>query len=330
MNKKRPSVSMSRAAFSIMLSCWCVHVSAASWTLATQRGPAFSASDGGDGDSAAPIVSANGRYVLFASSADNLVLNNSSNAIVGPLAPKLNVFLRDRTNGTTSLVSLDYSGAGGGNGDSIPIEISIDGRLILFESSASNLVPGDTNNAADVFVRDLTTATNLLVSTSTTGGVGNGGSRGSVMSPDGRSVAFVSAASNLVANDTNGIPDVFVRDLQNNVTLLASTGARTTGTGSGSEAPMMTPDGRYVAFYSTATNLVAGVATRREIYVRDLVGATTILASTNAQTTAAEVVGTTNLAFYDHNISDDGQYVAFQASSADSNSKAYKAISRPS
>src|ERR1019366_9965343 len=116
----------------------------------------------------------------------------------------------------------------------------------VLESSASDLVVGDTNNATDVFVRDMVSGATLLVSVSTNGQVGNGASRSPAMTPDGRYVAFVSAANNLVAGDTNGIPDVFVRDLQANVTTLVSVGARSASTSSltGPEAPDIRPDGR--------------------------------------------------------------------------------------
>src|SRR5262249_10132676 len=155
-----------------------------------------------------------GRYVLFASTANNLVLSSSNNPL--PMIPlaKLNVFLRDRANGTTTLVSVNLAGTGGGNGDSVPTALSTDGRYPLFESSASDLIAGDTNGVADVFVRDLVSNSTVLVSVSTNGGAANGVCRGSTMTADGRYVAFVSAANNLVADDTNGIPDVFVRDLQ--------------------------------------------------------------------------------------------------------------------
>jgi len=110
----------------------------------------------------------------------------------------------------------------------------------------------------------------------TNGTSGNGSSRGSVMTGDGRYIAFVSTASNLVPGDTNNIADVFVRDLQAGTTTLASVGATTntippvSGSVFGSESPEITPDGHYVAFYSNATNLVPGVATNGEIFVRDL------------------------------------------------------------
>ena len=230
------------------------------------------------------------------------------------------MFLRDRTNGTTTLVSVNLTGTGGGNGDSLPAALSANGRYACFESSASDLVPGDTNNATDVFVRDLVGGTTLLVSVGTSGGVANGASRSPVMTPDGRYVAFVSAASNLVAGDTNGIPDVFVRDLQARVTTLVSMGAMSasppadSGVHYGSsEAPEITPDGRYVAFYSTATNLVPGVTNVGDIYVRDLVGGTTVWASTDARTAVQNALGSADAICFNHALSDDGQFVAYEA-----------------
>src|SRR5262249_9200641 len=157
--------------------------------------------------------------------------------------------------------------------------------------------------------RDLLNNTTMLVSAATNGGVGNGICRGSVMTPDGRFVAFVSAANSLVANDSNNIPDVFVRDLLGGVTTLASVGAQSTNSLplSSSESPEITPDGRYVAFYSSATNLVPGATGGGEIYVRDLVAGTTVWASTNAHM----LLGPGAFS-YDHAISADGLYVAFE------------------
>jgi Tol biopolymer transport system component len=283
--------------------------------------PAQAPPSGGSGDSWAPLISPDGRYVLFASTANNLLVASNSLPIPALFPPKLNVFLRDRTNGTTALVSINLSGVGGGNGDSWPTGLSTNGRYALFESSASDLVPGDTNNATDVFVRDLVAGTTLLVSASTNSGVGNGASRSAAMTPDGRYVAFVSAASNLVPGDTNGIPDVFVRDMQGGSNILVSVGAQAAGSvygfaTSSSESPAMTPDGRYVAFYSTATNLVAGVTNVGDIYVRDLSLGTTVWASTYARTALQAAQGTGSAACYNHVLSADGQFVAYEASPA--------------
>ena len=271
---------------------------------------------GGCSDSLAPIISPDGRYVLFASLANNLVLNSSNLPIPASFPSKLNVYLRDRTNLTTVLVSVNLSGLAGGNGDSLPAGLSANAQYVLFESSANDLVPGDTNNAADIFVRDLVAGTTRLVSVSTNGGLGNGASRGSVITPDGRYVAFVSEASNLVAGDTNGIADVFVRDLQAGTTTLASVGAIASGKpgGSSSELPDITPDGRYVAFYSTAINLVPGGVNSGDIYVRDLVSGTTTWASSGALAAVQSVMSATTVAAYNHVLSADGQFVGYQAS----------------
>jgi Tol biopolymer transport system component len=269
---------------------------------------------GGNGDSYLPIATPDGRYVLFASGADNLVLTNSNGSIPNTPLHYLNVFLRDRISGTTTLVSANLQG-NGGNGNSYPTGISTNGQFALFESSASDLVSGDANSANDIFVRDLVHNATRLVSVSTNGTSGNGNSRSSSITPDGRYVVFVSEANNLTADDTNGIPNVFVRDLQSNTTTLASVGAISANLSylvNSSESPEITPDGRYVAFDSTATNLVSGVLSSGEVYVRDLVGGTTIWASTNAQNLFQSVYGTPNEISCHADISSDGQFVAFE------------------
>ena len=144
--------------------------SGASLQIGSQRGSAITAPAGGSADSVSPIMSADGRYILFASAADNLIVNSNGAAVTGPFPSKYNVFLRDRTAGTTTLVSVNRFGTGGGNGDCIPVELSANARYALFESSASDLVPGDSNNCADIFVRDLIANTTVLVSVSSSGG----------------------------------------------------------------------------------------------------------------------------------------------------------------
>jgi Tol biopolymer transport system component len=287
----------------------------ASVQLVSLSGPSSAPPAGGDGSSGLPIISADGRYVLFASTANNLVLTNNNNFV---LPQRMNVFLRDRGGGVTTLVSANLAGTGGGNGDSIPTGISTNGQFALFESSASDLVANDTNNASDIFVRDLVNGITTLVSVGTNGAIANRASRGSVMTPDGRYVAFVSAASNLVSADTNTIADVFVRDLVAAATTLVSVGAATnanppvSGAATSSESPEITPDGRYVAFYSTATNMVAGTTNTGEIYVRDLTAGKTIWASTNARAIFQARIGNPNVVSCNYSISDDGRFVAFE------------------
>ncbi|MGH8023265.1 MAG: hypothetical protein ACRED1_06775 [Limisphaerales bacterium] len=110
---------------------------------------------GGSGDSLGPMITPDGRFVLFASSANNLVLNPSANPTPQAMPSVMNIFLRDRVNKTTTLVSASLDGSGMGNGDSFPAGISTNGRFALFESAADNLAEGDTNGLNNVFVRDL-------------------------------------------------------------------------------------------------------------------------------------------------------------------------------
>jgi Tol biopolymer transport system component len=303
---------------------WCIFVfvffssfndSAIAAQLVSSVGPSFATRLGGSADSELPVISGDGRYVLFASTANNLTFTNDNYFV---LPCRFNVYLRDTVAGTTTLVSVNQAGTGGGNGDSFPAGISTNGQFALFESSASDLVANDTNNASDIFVRDVVNGTTTLVSVNTGGGCANGTSRGSVMTPDGQYVAFVSAATNLVFGDTNGIADIFIRDLHAGTTTLVSLGAVTNsnppvrGIATSSESPEITPDGRYVAFLSAATNLVHGVTTSGEIYVRDLVAGNTIWASTNARAIFQSLIGGTNVVSCNYSISDDGQFVAFE------------------
>src|SRR4051812_40845150 len=130
--------------------------------LVSQRNNAFAPSASGGGNSTLPILGGNGRYVLFASSANNLALTASNTPFQKPGIP-LDVFLRDRASNRTVLVSVDLAGTGGANLDAVPVAISTNGQFVLFESAADNLVPGDTNAANDVFVRDLMNGTTILV-----------------------------------------------------------------------------------------------------------------------------------------------------------------------
>ena len=299
-----------------LFACSAMIAPGASLQLVSVPGPGFQPAAGAAGDSYLPVVSRDGRYVLFASTAENL-LAPTTNRPSGALVPRpLNVFLRDRTNNSTILVSVNYDGTGGGNGDSLPIGISTNAQFALFESRASNLVPGDTNSAPDVFLRNLHTGTTILVSAAANGGFGNGASYSSSMTPDARYVAFASEAANLVPGDTNGIPDVFVRDMLSNSTAMVSSGAQAGGWGSMSDTPVITPDGRYVAFFSTASNVAPGVTTIANVYVRDRQLGTTVWASAGALPalqSVSTVSTVSNAVSFSHAISADGRYVVFEA-----------------
>src|ERR1043166_7404933 len=191
----------------------------------------------GAGHSFTPSFSGDGQFVVFVSQANNLVTNDN-------LAPYLDVLVRDLINHRTALVSVNSSGIGGGNGNANFPTISSNGQLIAFESVASNLAGVDTNGAIDVFVRDMQAGTTTLVSVSTNGAAsGNGPSSNPTITPDGRYVFFESAASDLVADDTNGVADIFVRDLQLGLTSLISIG-QTNKSGS----PSISTSGGLIAF----------------------------------------------------------------------------------
>ena len=213
-----------------------------------------------NGDSFVPSISADGRYVAFSSSASNLVPRDTNGSY--------DIFLHDRQKHATFRVSLgapfsqanDYSGS--------PV-LSQDARFVAFTSCASNLVPGDTNGACDIFVRDRRNQTIKRVSVTQTGAQSTGGGRDPAMSPNGRFVAFASDASDIVPRDTNGASDIFVRDLEKNTTSRVSLGAGFAQVDGGNYLPKISADGKKVVFGSWA-GIVAddknGVA---DIYLRD-------------------------------------------------------------
>jgi Tol biopolymer transport system component len=163
------------------------------------------------------------------------------------------------------------------DGGSILAEISGDGRFLVFMSEASNLVPGDTNGAADTFVRDLSTGRLERVSVSSSGGQGNAASLSASISRDGRFVAFRSFASNFVAGDGNGTADIFLRDRVARTTTIVSTAPNGAAANAASDSASISADGRLVAFRSLASNLVAGDTNRvADIFVRDPAGDSTV------------------------------------------------------
>ncbi len=263
---------------------------------------------GGNGDSCGAVVSPNGRFVVFSSAANNLVPENDRQFY-------LNVYLRDRASNTTALASVGLNGTSGGNGDALYGQVSTNGRYVLFESRAGNLVAGNTNWIGDIYIRDMQAGITAVASAATNGGQANGRSYDATMTPDGRYVAFASMATNLVPGDNNNIPDVFVRDTVAGTTTLASVGA--TGSATSTMAtPQMTPDGSYVAFYSSATGMVSGVTTNGDVYVRDIAGGTTTWASADAAMVLQSAYGGSvfNVSSYCPRLSDDGQLVAFKCS----------------
>ena len=257
--------------------------------------------DSGNGASKKPSMSRDGRYVAFVSDASDLVATDTNG--------RMDVFVRDVTAGTTTLVSVNSAGTDSGNDDSTQVVISADGRYVAFESYASDLVTEDTDFTEDVFVRDLVAGTTVLVSVDVAGtDSGNSYSFLGAISASGRYVAFESNASDLVVTDTNGTRDVFVRDLVAGATTLVSVNSTGTNSGNGqSSSVVVSANGRYAAFQSLATNLaITDTNGTYDVFVRDIVVGTTTMVSMNSAGTRSG-----NGRSQDAAISADGRHVAF-------------------
>jgi Tol biopolymer transport system component len=219
----------------------------------TERVSLTSAGEQLIGSSRAPAISVDGRFVAF--------LSNSANLPGGGLFLRPQIYVRDRVLGKTEAVSVTFDGWPNDNSSSEPC-ITPDGRFVAFGSSGSNLVPEDSNGAGDVFVRDRLSGTTELVSVNDMGDQGNKSSNRPSISADGRFVLFLSDTDNLVAGDTNGVTDVFVRDRLTRTTLrvnVSTSGEQANAASdSGGGRPVISPDGNFVAFTSGASNLVPG------------------------------------------------------------------------
>jgi Tol biopolymer transport system component len=275
--------------------------------LLSSRDSSVVSPSSGDGDSVGAVVSPDGRFVVFSSVASDLVPEDDREFY-------MNVYLRDRTSNTTVMASVNLAGTGGGDGHSMFGQVSTNGQFVLFESDAGNLVAGSTNWIGNIYVRDMQAETTKLVSVATNGGAANGRSYDAMMTPDGHYVTFISEASNLVSGDNNGIPDVFVRDMIAGTTAVVSVGAAGPTTVI-MATPQITPDGRYVAFFSSATGMVAGASMNGETYIRDLSAGTTIWASAEALGILQPSFGASvsSASSYCPRMSDDGQRVAFKS-----------------
>ncbi len=252
-----------------------------------------------NGASFAPALSIDGRFVAFESFAADLV-GGDTNAL-------RDVFVHDRQANTTTRVSVS-SGGTQANGESFAPSISGDGRFVAFVSSATNLVTGDTNGFSDIFVRDLQTNTTTRVSVASGGAEANNASFAPAISRDGRFVAFVSNANNLVAGDTNGVSDIFVHDLQTNTTTRVSVESGGAQANGNSYDPAISGDGRFVVFASEADNLVSGdTNSASDIFVRDLQASATFRVSI----ATGEIQS--NDESYFPAISDDGVFVVFSS-----------------
>jgi len=269
-----------------------------SLTGKTRRVSVSSAKTQGNNYSESAAISANGRYVLFGSLADNLVEGDTNGVF--------DAFVRDIATGKTARVSVNSAGVQGNN-ESIPSAISADGRYVVFSSIADNLVDKDTNGSSDVFIHDRLKGTTKRLSVSSAGKEGNNDSESVAISADGRYVAFSSWADNLVAHDNNGVIDAFVHDCLSGKITRVSVSSKGREGNYLSFANAISADGRYVAFRSTADNLVTGDTNGyQDIFVRDRL---------TGQTTRASVSSTDAEGNDEVNdiaaISANGRYIAF-------------------
>lgn len=248
----------------------------------------------------APLsVSDDGRYVAFSSLERKLVADDNNVA--------MDVFVHDTQTGTTERISVDSLGIEG-NADSFAPCISGDGRFVVFESVASNLVANDLNGAADVFLHDRDNGTTERVSIDAFGVEGNGDSMSASVSEDGRYVCFESSADNLVANDTNAASDIFVYDRQLLAPVRVSVDSAGTEANGASTNPAMSADGNSFAYTSDATNLTTvPLKAPANVYFHDRASGATQLVSIASWGTAA------NKSSFDPSISDTGLFVAFSS-----------------
>jgi archaellum component FlaF (FlaF/FlaG flagellin family) len=305
-------------------------------THKTERISISSAGEEANDSSDAMSISSDGRYVAFSSFASNLVPNDSNGTS--------DVFVHDRISGRTERVSVSSSGQEGNGARSSLDEsgstlesISGNGRYVAFRSAASNLVADDHNGFVDVFVHDRATRKTHRVTVSPKGDDASGESMYAsgdlvTLSFDGRFVVFLSEADNLVPNDTNGIADVFVRDLllgQTERVSVSSSGREQADRGrrgddrsppcgvafytcggpfSDASEFSISADGRYVAYTAEATNLVPGDTNdERDVFIYDRVTRTTSRVSVSSQ--GAQSNGYSARAA----VSGDGRFVAFDS-----------------
>lgn len=193
-------------------------------------------------------INSNGNFIAFDSIATNLVGNDTNG--------RRDIFLRDRTTNKTTRISLGLNGAQA-NGHSSHPAISATGRYIAFRSEANNLVEGDTNNFADIFVYDREEDTITRVNVSREGEQANSNAEMPGITSNGRFVSFQSTAKNMVAGDVNNTADIFVHDRNTGVTTVVSI-AGNGAQANGFNAPIhsISGDGGFIAFESVANNLV--------------------------------------------------------------------------
>lgn len=281
-------------------------------TGVTTRVSSDSAGVNGNKDSDNPAISADGRFVAFDSIATNLVPGDTGSQCISASGTNINcpdVFIKNLETAETRLVSTTAAGEPGNRESQLPA-ISADGRYVAFRSSASNLVAGDGNGKADVFLKDMQTGTVSRVSVTADGAEGDEDSELASISADGRFVAFHSLSGTLAPDDTNSKMDVYLKDTKTGVLTRVSTG--TDGSqgdeASGFGALALSADGRFVAFDSGASNLVPDdLNGKRDVFLKDMQTGATALVSASAGAQGSED------SYSSIAVSADGRFVAFSS-----------------
>jgi len=252
------------------------------------------------GDCDGSALSADGRFVAFRTERQDVLASGT----VGWSG----IVVKDLASGRVTLASVPATHSPGYDDASAGPSISCDGRYVAFECGTDGLAAGDDNGKRDILLRDLEALETTLVSVSTAGLLANGSSWDAAISRDGSCVAFKSYASNLVPGDTNGRPDVFMRDVVRRLTTRVSVSSAEVPADDVSWGPAISADGRYVAFSSKATNLVPGDSNAcSDVFVRDTVLGTTERVSVSSSGAQAD-----NLS-RDAAISADGRFVCFMS-----------------
>jgi len=255
-----------------------------------------------DNDSFNAAVSDNGNFVVFESGATNLVADDTNDEI--------DIFVRNINLGITTRVTVNSTGEQS-NGYSTSAAISADGRFVVFESNADNLVPDDTNATTDIFLHDRNTGLTERISYSSEFGQAVFDSHSPAISADGRFIAYYSYANNLVAGDTNDSNDIFVYDRMQATTERISVNNAGDEANADSFFPQISSDGRYISFTSFADNLVAGDNNLRyDVFLYDRTTSTVEIVSVTSLDESAD-----NHSFFS-SVSADGRYVAFESSAS--------------
>jgi Tol biopolymer transport system component len=256
-----------------------------------------------DGPSTRPMASGDGRFVVFASEATDLVAGDTNGVS--------DIFVLDRDTGAIERVSVGAAGIQA-NGASDRPSISNDGRLVTFNSEATNLVANDTNGLLDVFLHDRQTGITLRASVASGGGEANGPSLRARVAGEASLVVFESDASNLVAEDTNGVSDIFVHDVVAGTTTRVSVDSTGIEGNGASSRPRISDDGRVVAFESDSDNLAGGDSNgQRDVFAHDRQSGSTVLVSVNPD--GASGNGRSDQPA----ISGDGRVTAFRSQASD-------------